>query len=176
MALSIMQPWASLIVGWKDKRGVWWPGPKGIENRGWKLPEKMIGQRIAIHAGKREDDSVGASIHGAEHIYNAGIHEPTVHNRDYPGVDKLPMGAIVGVARVVGCVHSRTQLRVLNRGGVRFSTPGDEDWYTGAFGFLLEEREAITPIEKVRGMLGFFDVSDEHEREIGRRLAARRAA
>ena len=41
-AISIKQPWASLIAH----------GIKDIENRTWKCPHKYIGQRILIHASK----------------------------------------------------------------------------------------------------------------------------
>ncbi len=44
-ALSIKQPWASLIVS----------GVKDIENRTWKCPTKYIGQRILIHASRKPD-------------------------------------------------------------------------------------------------------------------------
>lgn len=39
-AISIKQPWASLIAH----------GIKDIENRTWKCPQKYIGQRVLIHA------------------------------------------------------------------------------------------------------------------------------
>ena len=42
-AISIKQPWASLIV----------EGLKDIENRTWKCPEKYIGQRVLIHSSAR---------------------------------------------------------------------------------------------------------------------------
>ena len=42
-ALTIWQPWASLIV----------EGAKPYEFRGWSLPRRLIGQRVAIHAGAR---------------------------------------------------------------------------------------------------------------------------
>jgi hypothetical protein len=42
-ALTIWQPWASLIA----------IGAKPYEFRGWKPPRSIIGQRIAIHAGAR---------------------------------------------------------------------------------------------------------------------------
>ena len=44
-ALSIRQPWAWLIC----------TGQKDIENRSWKLPSKMVGKRIYVHAGLRVD-------------------------------------------------------------------------------------------------------------------------
>lgn len=42
-ALTVWQPWASLIAA----------GAKPYEWRAWPAPERMIGQRIAIHAGAR---------------------------------------------------------------------------------------------------------------------------
>lgn len=41
-AISIRQPWASLIAH----------GIKDIENRTWKCPQKYIGQRVLIHSLK----------------------------------------------------------------------------------------------------------------------------
>lgn len=42
-ALTIWQPWASLIVG----------GWKPYEFRGWAAPASIVGQRIGVHAAKR---------------------------------------------------------------------------------------------------------------------------
>ena len=42
-ALTIWQPWASLIIA----------GAKPYEFRGWPAPRSLVGQRIAIHAGAR---------------------------------------------------------------------------------------------------------------------------
>ena len=42
--LTLHQPWASLI---RD-------GDKAIETRSWPAPKALVGQRIAIHAGKRQ--------------------------------------------------------------------------------------------------------------------------
>lgn len=45
-ALTVWQPWASLIVG----------GAKPYEFRGWRAPRSMIGQRIVIHAATKKID------------------------------------------------------------------------------------------------------------------------
>ena len=54
-----MQPWADHIL---------FDG-KDVENRTWKLPAWMIGQRIYVHAGKKHDgeaeDRLGAERYGA---------------------------------------------------------------------------------------------------------------
>jgi hypothetical protein len=44
-ALTILQPFSHLIV----------TGVKWVENRTWKPPENLVGQRIAIHAGKSRE-------------------------------------------------------------------------------------------------------------------------
>lgn len=45
-ALTIWQPWASLIIA----------GAKPFEFRGWRPPRALIGQRIVIHAAARKID------------------------------------------------------------------------------------------------------------------------
>lgn len=45
-ALTIWQPWASLIIA----------GAKPWEFRRWRAPNWLIGQRIVIHASKRQAD------------------------------------------------------------------------------------------------------------------------
>lgn len=81
-ALTIKQPWLYAITDLN----------KRIENRTWKPPEWIIGQRIGLHAS-REDDLSGFAAF-----------------RDITGVDAphdLPRGCIVSTARVVGfCNHS----------------------------------------------------------------------
>jgi len=45
-ALTIRDPWAQAIIH----------GGKRIEKRTWKPPEKVIGERVAIHCGKTVDE------------------------------------------------------------------------------------------------------------------------
>ena len=42
-AITLHQPWATLIA----------LGIKTVETRSWPAPERLLGQVIAIHAGKR---------------------------------------------------------------------------------------------------------------------------
>ena len=42
-AITLHQPWASLIA----------LGIKTVETRSWPVPARLVGQRIAVHAGKR---------------------------------------------------------------------------------------------------------------------------
>ena len=73
-ALSIQQPWADLIV---------WGG-KDIENRSWRLPNHMVGQRIHVHAGKRLDRAT-----------------LDFFNMTVPA-ERL--GALLGTVKITGCV------------------------------------------------------------------------
>ena len=45
-ALTIWQPWASLIIA----------GAKPYEFRGWRAPRSIFGQRIVIHAAAKKID------------------------------------------------------------------------------------------------------------------------
>lgn len=45
-ALTLRHPWAFCICHWG----------KRVENRSWKPPQSLIGQRIAIHGGKMPSD------------------------------------------------------------------------------------------------------------------------
>lgn len=74
-ALSIMQPWAWLILH----------GGKDIENRTWRTEQRG---RILLHAGQRTDlDAFDA------------------YRDLLPSLDKLPRGGIVGMVTITGCVR-----------------------------------------------------------------------
>jgi hypothetical protein len=47
--ISMWQPYASLLFAWDSERG---DHAKAFETRGFKMPDRLIGQRIAIHATK----------------------------------------------------------------------------------------------------------------------------
>lgn len=61
-ALTIWQPWASLIIA----------GAKPYEFRSWRPPAAMIGQRIVIHAaGRAIDAEETRMLFHAKHLRNA---------------------------------------------------------------------------------------------------------
>lgn len=91
-AISIRQPWASLIVH----------GIKDIENRTWACPKKYIGQRVLIHAS--------ASPWIWNHVLNYinSVNKkllPVFINSGYNGtwLRNLPTGSIIGSVEIVGC-------------------------------------------------------------------------
>lgn len=118
-ALTLHQPWASLIA----------LGVKTIETRSWRAPQALIGQRIAIHAGKTaksllelsEDYEAGdafgylgdfqfgigivnsdESTKGAAWIHYLGVGLDGPDGWVNP-VD-LPFGAVVAIATLADCV------------------------------------------------------------------------
>lgn len=86
MALTLHQPWASLVAA----------GRKPIENRSWAPPKGLIGHDFAIHAGNTYDEE------GATRI------------RDIAGIEAysdLPFrthGQILAVARLASVVTEST--------------------------------------------------------------------
>jgi hypothetical protein len=75
-ALTVWQPWAALIV----------TGVKDVENRNWRPPFALLGNRLAIHAGQRVDE-------GAMRRWGRT-----------PGTDLA--GVVVGTVIVTDCVRT----------------------------------------------------------------------
>lgn len=90
-AITIRQPWAQLILD----------GLKNFECRGYDVPLKLIGQRIAIHAGKNVDE-------GAAQAFG------------YIAPD-MPTSAVVGTAVIAGSYDCR-----IVGSGVRIGSECDE--------------------------------------------------
>ena len=87
-AITIKQPWASLIVH----------GIKDIENRSWPCPKKFIGQRVLIHASKTKSKSLFFQLTD-EQI--KAVHE---HFKGNVPLLIEPKGSIIGSVEIVDCV------------------------------------------------------------------------
>ncbi|SDL08352.1 ASCH domain-containing protein [Mesorhizobium muleiense] len=138
-ALSIMQPWAWLIVN----------GHKDIENRDW--PTKFRGP-VCIHAGKKEDMDCFYSLTDPAGPFHPVTDEPfavdtgarEIESTDgwatYSAPDWSPLrGGIVGVAEIVDCVDA-----------------SDSPWFVGRYGFIIRNARPVEFIP-VKGALMFFD-------------------
>lgn len=75
-ALTIHQPWASLIVH----------GLKPFEWRGWACPRSMVGQTIVIHAGAVE------ARKGIQHLL---LSDENIQASCGPGVDAAAIRAVL---------------------------------------------------------------------------------
>lgn len=115
-ALSIQQPWAWAILHGKD-----------CENRTWPTAFRGF---FLIHAGMKPDPPAWRIL--AERY---GLHPPPR--------DRIPLGGIVGKAKLYACV-----------------TDSPSRWFCGPFGFMLADAEA-TPFVRCPGQLNFFDVPAE---------------
>ena len=69
-AITIKQPWASLIVH----------GIKNIENRTWPCPKKYLGQKVLIHS---------SVCHGKKFKINLTDEQMKQAFWDYPGIKEV---------------------------------------------------------------------------------------
>lgn len=150
-ALSIKQPWLYCITD-LDKR---------IENRTWKPPAWIIGERIALHSSKTMDDLMGKRA--ASQL--AGFKLSTV-------VDAMHLGAIVATAVVSGFIWRTPDGDGVTDGEKFFSNiefeslyPGSK-WFVGPYGWLLNDvRKTPGPIY-CRGALGLWNVTSTQQEQM----------
>jgi hypothetical protein len=128
-ALSIRQPWAWFITR-PDLTDpvVRRRECKNVENRDWQTSFRG---RVLIHASKTFTEKAFD-----EAMIFAGLRMPGVRE---PRRDELLFGGIVGSARIISCAVGM----------------GDCPWFTGPYGFVIEEIEPL-PLIPCRGMQGFF--------------------
>jgi hypothetical protein len=141
-ALSILQPYAWAIA----------KGHKPVENRDWPPPKYIIGQRIAIHASKKVVGEDG-QVDFESDLTDFGI--------EYPEWEHMPYGAIVATALVKGFVTS-SGAKTLPRNAYR--------WFTGTFGWLLDDIIELPEPVPARGMLGLWTVPLDVETLVLQRL------
>ncbi|MBK3802741.1 ASCH domain-containing protein [Azospirillum brasilense] len=142
-ALSVRAPW-------------WWfilHGGKDIENRDWQTDYRGP---VLLHASKwwRQDGAMGDIEEAASIMRAAGFRpldsafpkdeagQPV--RRLTPAMLKAPGGCIVGMVDIVGCVER-----------------SDSPWFFGRFGLQLVNPVAFATPIPCKGMLGFFNVSDD---------------
>lgn len=132
-ALSILQPWAWLIVRPdltdpdERRRAFRNRGIKDVENRRWATQERGD---VVIHAGKKW------AREQREDLAFVRQHFPEI-----PLPDKFDLGGIVGMACLVECVDAY-----------------DSPWFFGPYGFVLANARPAVEFVPLRGQLGFFQV------------------
>lgn len=137
-ALSIRQPWASLITD----------GPKRIENRTWKTSRRGW---VLVHAAVSMGD--GRDIERARGMVIADNNllcdtETPLFSGLYPSAGfqkQWRRGGIIGAMRIDDCVDKHTS-----------------PWFTGPHGFVIGAVVKL-PFLPVRGRQGFFEVSVSDE-------------
>jgi ASCH domain len=107
-------------------------GFKPVENRTW---ESFYRGPLLIHAGQ----TMTRADHAACRLFIASDERLREVLMDLPDFDSLERGGIVGQAVMTGCVRRHTS-----------------PWYTGDFGFLLDEAKPL-PFRPLKGALGIFE-------------------
>ncbi len=134
-ALSIRQPWASLIV----------LGLKDIENRTWS--SRYRGP-VLVHASKgmtrtEHEDAIEFAIDAIRAAppksgLFGGAKTIALGELGF-AFDALPRGGIIGSVEIVDCVAY-----------------SESPWYVGDYGFVLQNPKPL-PFTPLKGALGFFD-------------------
>ncbi len=132
-ALTIHQPWASLIIA----------GRKRFETRSWRPGREMIGTRIAIHASARP---------WPRRILLPTMVEAALDLAKLELAD-LPLGAVLGTAVIGEVVTTRYAVRVprdfdLTPHNLEFSLG---DFSDGRFAWWLRDIEVFAEPVPARG-------------------------
>ena len=112
---------------------------KDVENRNW--PTRLRG-RVLIHASK------GMSVEEYDAAI-AFVRARIAGGVEIPAWETLHRGGIVGEIRIADCVS-------------RSASP----WFVGRFGFVLRDPRPL-PFRPCRGALGFFDVPERADLDLG---------
>ena len=129
-ALSIRQPWASLIV----------LGLKDIENRTWATRQRGT---ILVHASKgmtrtEHEDAIEFALDAIPQMKGHAFAGKTLAELGF-AFDALPRGGIIGTVEIVGCVRDSLS-----------------PWFIGDYGFVLQNPKPL-PFKPLKGALGFFE-------------------
>lgn len=147
-ALTIWQPWASLIM----------LGHKEYEFRPWAAPRSIVGQRIVIHAGARKarDDEMLEIILGesescwprrrGSHLFE--LMEEFLQ-RVRRGEERLPVSVGLGTV-LLGQPKRATEL-----------TPGDDRVREDMWGWPVSEPQLFAEPIAARGAQGFWHWAPE---------------
>lgn len=139
-ALSLLQPWASLVI----------LGLKRIETRSWQARPSDAGV-IAIHASKAlKRDEIDT------------FHEPPFEEafaeHGIDAISMLPLGAILGTVRLTAYRHVEDFTRISERERA-FGNYGNEDGQR--WGWVLEDPKPLEAPLPCKGALGLWTVPGE---------------
>lgn len=156
-ALTIWQPWASLIIA----------GAKPYEFRSWRAPRSLIGQRIVIHAAARKIDGHELTMlfnilclrHTCDRIAEAAAETCLLPEKAIPVLNRalegrLPLSAGIGTA-IIGEPRLGTDIAELEFGVARANDSYRDEHANWGWPMLeIEPWEAPIPM---RGAQGFWN-------------------
>jgi hypothetical protein len=156
-ALVVWQPWASLIVH----------GIKRFETRGWAPPRSLIGQRLAICAGKTTDglDCYATADDGPHSPRIVAMHRLKTHGLD---LMNLPFGKVVGTVLVCDAINCPP---------LESEDPGEferalGDWSDGRWCWSTVDARALSIPIPVTGKQGLFDLPTDVDAAIHKQLGS----
>lgn len=136
-ALTLWQPWAWAIAH----------AGKRIENRNWPPPRWIIGEEIAIHAGKKIDKDDAFDL---------------LDELEHDDVDFV-LGAVVAVATVKGWVDSMSEEHPQAK------------WFCGPCGWVLVDVVPLRSPVPCRGYQKLWNLPDEVMAQVFKELDSMRA-
>lgn len=142
-ALTVRGPWASAIA----------LGNKRVENRTWRPHADVIGQRIAIHAGRACDADAEYFVRYVEDHKTAA--DVLRHAREHRGC----VVAVATVARVVKYADADTAI-------LWPDVPGDPRYFQGPLGWVLEDVVALAEPVPCKGRQGLWRLPEDVERAV----------
>jgi len=134
-ALTVLNPWGQAIAYWG----------KPIENRTWAPPESLIGDRIAIHAGKMP-------------LSGAGL-DDVLHTIDELSVDVIHLPEPVTVEWLLARSSAVVCTAIVGR-PVREST---SKWFMGPLGWPLRDIVVMDGPVPCAGAQGLWDLPADVE-------------
>src|SRR5215510_1819515 len=132
MALSVYQPWPWAIFHALPR--------KDIENREWTTSYRGW---LAIHASKKTITK--PYYQEFLDIYS----EMGGDISQVPARQDMPLGAIIGVTRVIGCVKRHTS-----------------PWFEGTWGWVLEDPIALPKPIAINGQTGLWGVPETERQKL----------
>jgi len=137
-ALTLWRPWPWAIFHAPSDL-------KRVENRSWKPPSWIIGERIAIHAGRRFQREA------VEFVADIAGECPT-------SADDHPTG-VIGVARVMGWVRPLELLASPDPSAPAWVQAAQRsDWLVGDYGWVLGGVVALPEPIECKGAQGLWNV------------------
>lgn len=129
-ALSLLQPWASLVV----------LGHKKIETRGWATDYRGL---LLIHASSGKKGALVAQL--------------PVISQYIPDFKALPFGAIIGEARLVDVVRLGEDNDAAALSGITLEEGAFGTYTAGRWGWVLEDAVAYDEPIPAKGRLGLWE-------------------
>ncbi len=172
--LTIHQPWASLIVGAPPSYDDQPTDPqKPVENRGWRPPQSLIGQRLAIHAGKA---MTGDVLHTFKRVFIDRAFGSVRTPYKTPG--DFPRGAVVGVATLDRVITTTRGGRIIDAFTLASAAIDEATrrFYTGTgpgdYGWIFRGRRALATPVPCNGAQGPWTLPEDIERAVSAQIEA----